>query len=79
MSAEAKLIKTPYYSPWFSAKNFLTMAGNTAIRKSITRGAFWCKFQLHSTFQRGVMSAEAKLIKTPYYSLEQQSSVGAPQ
>ena len=29
----------------------LTLANNDFIGKDISRGAEWCKFQLHSTFQ----------------------------
>ena len=43
----------PYYSPWFLAK-ILPLAKNDFIGKSISRGADWRKFQLHSTFHLGV-------------------------
>ena len=35
-----------------------------AIGKSTSRGDEWCKFQLHSTFQWGVMGVERNLIET---------------
>ena len=39
----------------------LTSAKNDTIGKSISRGAEWCKFQLHSTFQCVVMGPETSL------------------
>ena len=38
------------------------------IGKGISRGVERRKFQLNSTFQRGVMSMEGNLVETPYYS-----------
>ena len=32
------------------------MFAAVSIRKSISRGAFWFKFQLHSSFQSGVIA-----------------------
>ena len=37
------------------------------IGKGISRGAEWHKFQLRSSFQRGVMSEKRNLTKTPDY------------
>ena len=53
--------KTMDYSPWFdfweSEKKF---GENDAIRKSISEGAEWRKFQLCSTFQ-------CSLVTTPFW------------
>ena len=43
MSAEANLIETPYYSPWFSARNqnkvpFCVCAGVSVVRLSLMQG-----------------------------------------
>ena len=49
----------------------LTLAKKDTIRKGISRGAEWRKFQLHSTFQRGVKRPQRMSrisVKTPYYS-----------
>ena len=48
------------YSPHFSAQNLIepNSTNKDAIRKSISRGVEWRKFQLHRTFQSGVMSVE---------------------
>ena len=53
----------------FSQKvKHLIMAKKDTIGKSHSRGAERCNFQLPSTFQSKVMSAERNLIKTMYYS-----------
>ena len=49
----------------------LTLVENGTIGKGISRGAEWCKFQLHSTFQRGVRGPQRMtsiLVKMPDYS-----------
>ena len=45
--------KTMHYSPWFSARIWKSkfLPKQHIIRKGISRGAEWCKFQLCSTFQ----------------------------
>ena len=42
------------------------------MQKRISRGAEWCKFQLHSTFRQGVNGPQRMSsisVKTPDYSL----------
>ena len=60
MSVEENLIKTMDYSLWFSGRNgnFLIFPKKDTIGKGTSRGAEWCKFQLHNTFQWGVMSVD---------------------
>ena len=46
-----------------------TLAKKDTIVKGISRGAEWTKFQLHSTFQWGIMSAERNRIETMDWSM----------
>ena len=52
------LVKTPYYSPWFLAKN---STKKDTIGKGISRATKWCKFQLHSTFHWRVIYEQQNL------------------
>ena len=45
----------------------LTLAKKDTRQKHSSRGAYWCKFQLHSTFQRGVKGAQRKASISPWF------------
>ena len=64
MSVEITKPWTIVHGFWPETQNFDSIKKSIIIvGKGITRGTEWCKFRLHSIFQQGIVSVEAKSIE----------------